>query len=272
VVPFELGGTNTPVILSLAARAGISTIDGDGLGRAAPETQMSSFLGHGISLTPMPFVDKEGNALVVKRAVKPTYPDEIMRLALELNGKIGANNHYPMSGKQLKESVIPNTITFSIKVGEAITNAVNTKRDPVEAFMEVSKGFKLFHGKVKEMQGEDVKAHYLAKATIEGLGDYAGKRMEIIFKNEAMLSKINGKIAAIFPDLICMMDPLTGKGIMTSNIKPGMEMTIVGVPAHKRLRECLKKKVGRDSLGAARYGFPEIEYRPIEDLVKELAI
>lgn len=272
VVPFELGGTNTPVILSLSARVGISTIDGDGLGRAAPETQMSSFLGHRISLTPMPFVDKEGNALIVKHAVKSTYPDEIMRLALELNGKIGANNHYPMSGRQLKESVIPNTITFSIKVGEAITNAANAKRDPVEAFVEVSKGFKLFHGKVKEMKGEDIKAHYLAKAIIEGTGNYAGKTMEIIFKNEAMLSRVSGRIAAIFPDLICMMDPLNGRGIMTSNIKPGMDIAVVGVPAHKRLRECLKKKIGKDAFSPARYGFPEIKYKPIEDLVKELAI
>jgi len=272
VVPFELGGTNTPVILSLAARVGISTIDGDGLGRAAPETQMSSFLGHGISLTPMPFVDKEGNAFIVKYAAKPTYPDEIMRLALDLNGKIGANNHYPMNGKQLKESVIPNTITFSIKVGDAVINAVKAKKDPVEAFVEVSKGFELFRGKVKEMKGEDVKAHYIARAILEGFGSYSGKTMDIIFKNEAMLAKINGKVVAIFPDLICMMDPPTGRGIMTSNIKTGTEMAVIGVPAHKRLRECLKSKVGRDSFGSARYGFPEIKYRPIEDLVKELAL
>ena len=97
VVPFELGGANTPAILSLAARIGISAIDGDGLGRAAPETQMSSFLGHGISITPMPFVDREGNAIIVKHAASYTYPDELMRLALDLNGGVGANNHYPMN-------------------------------------------------------------------------------------------------------------------------------------------------------------------------------
>lgn len=267
VVPFELGGTNTPVILSLAARVGIAAIDGDGLGRAAPETQMSSFMGHGISLTPMPFVDKEGNVLIVKKAAKPTYSDEIMRLALELNGKIGANNHYPMNGKQLKESVIPNTITFSIKVGDAIINAVKAKRDPVEAFVEISKGFELFRGRVKEVRGEDIKAHYLARTVLEGYENYDGKTMEIIFKNEAMLAKINGEIVTIFPDLICMIDQITGKGIMTSNIKPGIEMAVVGVPAHKRLRECLKSHFGRESFSPARYGFPEIRYTPIEDLV-----
>jgi DUF917 family protein len=268
VVPFELGGTNTPVILSLASRVGILTIDGDGLGRAAPETQMSSFLGHGISLTPMPFVDKDGNAFIVKYATKPTYPDEIMRLALDLNGKVGANNHYPMNGKQLKRSVIPKTITFSIKVGDAIKNAVEEKRDPVESFVEVSGGFELFKGKVKEMRGEDVKAHYLARAFLEGSGNYAGKSMEIIFKNEAMLAKMDGKIMAIFPDLICMIDPTTGKGIMTSGIKPGIDMAIVGVPAHKRLRACLKNKVAQEAFSPSRFGFSEIQYRPIEELIE----
>ena len=270
VVPFELGGANTPAILSLAARIGISAIDGDGLGRAAPETQMSSFLGHGISITPMPFVDREGNAIIVKHAASYTYPDELMRLALDLNGGVGANNHYPMNGKQLKMSVIPNTITFSIKVGDAVLNAIDSKRDPVEAFVEISKGFELFKGRVKEMRGKDIQAHYIAEATLEGLDEYSGKTMKIIFKNEAMLAKINGQTVTVFPDLICMINPETGKGIMTTSIKPGIEMAVVGVPAHERLRECLKNEIGRKAFSPSRYGFPEIKYEPIEDLIKKL--
>lgn len=270
VVPFELGGVNTPVMLSLAARVGISTIDGDGLGRAAPETQMSSFLGHGISLTPMPFVDKDGNVLIVKHATNPIYPDEIMRLALELDGKIGANNHYPMSGKQLKESVIPNTITFSIKLGEAVTNALNAKKDPIDAILAISKGFKLFNGKVKEVTGADVKAHYLARATLEGTGEFSKRTMEIVFKNEAMLARIDRKPVAIFPDLICMVDPKTGKGLMTANLKVGMNMTVIGIPAHERLRECLKNKLCQDAFSPARFGITDVEYEPIESLVKHV--
>jgi len=270
VVPFELGGVNTPVILSLAARVGISTVDGDGLGRAAPETQMSTFLGHGISLTPMPFVDKDGNVLIVKHATNPVYPDEIMRLALELNGKIGANNHYPMSGKQLKESVIPNTITFSIKLGEAVANAVSAKKDPIDAIITISKGFRLFEGKVREMTGADVKAHYLAKATLEGVGEFASRTMEIVFKNEAMLARVDKKPVAVFPDLICMVDPKTGKGLMTANLKAGMSMTVIGMPAHERLRECLKNKIGQEAFSPARFGITDVKYEPIEKLVRQV--
>lgn len=270
VVPFELGGVNTPVILSLAARAGIMTIDGDGLGRAAPETQMTSFLGHGIAITPMPFVDMEGNSIIVKNAVKSTYPDEIMRTALVLNGGIGANNHYPMTGKQLKDSVVPNTISFSIEIGYAILDAVMSRKDPIEALISTSKGIELFRGVIRSMGGEDVRAHYLAKAVIEGSEEYAGKEMEIIFKNEAMMARINGEVVAVFPDLLCIVDPETGKGLMTANIQAGTRVAVVGLPAHRRLRECLETKAGQEAFSPARFGFPDLRYEPIETLAKRV--
>ena len=79
VVPFEVGGLNTPVILSLGARMDIPIIDGDALGRSAPETQMTSFIGHGVSLTPMPLIDYNGNVVIVNQAVDPAYADQLGR-------------------------------------------------------------------------------------------------------------------------------------------------------------------------------------------------
>jgi len=266
VVPFELGGANTPVILSLAARAGIITIDGDGLGRAAPETQMSSFLGHGISLTPMPFVDMEGNVIVVRHAADPTYPDELMRAALVLNGGTGANNHYPMSGRQLKESVIPKTISLSIKVGRAVREALDANRSPVDAFTETVRGIKLFNGTVRAIRGEDRGGFYHVKATVKGIGEYERKTMEVVFKNETMMARINKRLVSVFPDLLCMLDPKSGRGIMTANLRPGNRITFVGVAAHERLRECLRTEVGKHAFGAGRYGYPNIKYHPIETL------
>ena len=266
VVPFELGGVNTPVILSLAARAGIVTVDGDGLGRAAPETQMSTFLGHGISLTPMPFVDLEGNVIVVNHAVKSTYPDEIMRAAIVLNGGSGANTHYSMSGKQLKESVIPNTISQSIEVGRAVREAMDKKKNPVEAFIETVHGTEIFSGAIRTMRGEDRGGFYHVKATVKGLDRYKGKTMEVVLKNETMMAHINKRLVSVFPDLLCMLDPRSGQGIMTANLHPGTKVVFVGIPAHERLRECLKTELGQQAFGAARYGHPNVKYRPIETL------
>jgi len=63
LVPFELGGGNTFAVLSCAARMEIPIVDADGLGRAAPETQMSSLSAHGISLVPMTLYDEQGGRL-----------------------------------------------------------------------------------------------------------------------------------------------------------------------------------------------------------------
>ena len=83
LVPFELGGTNTTVMLSLANRAGITSVDGDGLGRSAPETQMITFVGYGISLCPMPVVTKGGSVVIVQETTSPALADDIGRSGLE---------------------------------------------------------------------------------------------------------------------------------------------------------------------------------------------
>ena len=77
VVPFEAGGLNSPVVLTLAARMGVPAVDGDALGRSAPETHMTSWHGHGVEITPMPLADSMGNIVIVSRAADPTYVDEI---------------------------------------------------------------------------------------------------------------------------------------------------------------------------------------------------
>jgi DUF917 family protein len=119
VVPFEVGGLNTPVMLSLGARLGRPVIDGDALGRSAPETQMTSFIGNGVSLTPMPLVDLQGDVVVVQHATHATFPDQVGRFVITHGGGLGANNHYPMTGETAKRVVIPNTISGSLGLGRA---------------------------------------------------------------------------------------------------------------------------------------------------------
>jgi len=138
LVPFELGGTNTTVMLSLAARAGITTVDGDGLGRSAPETQMITFVGYGIELCPMPVVSKNGSVVIVDKTTSPALADEIGRFAVVQDGGVGANNHYFQSGDQLKKAVIPNSISKSIELGVAIKDANANKTNPIDAFLDVS--------------------------------------------------------------------------------------------------------------------------------------
>lgn len=266
VIPFEAGGINTPVIMSLAARMGIPVINGDALGRSAPETQMTSFIGHGVSLYPMPLVDSQGNTIVVKRANSSTYADEMGRVVVTRGGGFGGNSHYPMTGKQLKESCVSGCITDAIRIGKAIISARKAGNDPVDAFMDVTGGMKLYKGKVEEVIGEDKGGFYLTRIKVEGDEEYRGSILDMVVKNEYMAIWKDGAVKAVFPDLVCVLYSDSGEGVMSVDMKPGLDVTIVGIPCDERLREAMATDAGKAAMGGIRYGHPELEYIPIERL------
>lgn len=267
VVPFEVGGLNTPVIMAMAARMGIKTVNGDALGRSAPETQMTSFLAHGVSLTPMPLVESEGNTILVTQQIRSTFADEVGRFMVSRGYGLGANNHYPMNGSTLKKSVIPKTITTAIRIGRNMLEARAGRESPVEAVVKSISGFKLFKGKVVKVQGEDRGGFYLTNVVLKGSDRYENKDARMVIKNETMLLWVEQELKAIFPDLICLLDPANGKGIMSVDIIEGKELWLVGVPCHKRLREgIINNQEALKAFSGERFGYPEIKYIPIEDL------
>jgi DUF917 family protein len=268
LVPFELGGTNTTVMLSLAARAGITSVDGDGLGRSAPETQMITFVGYGIELCPMPVVSKNGSVVIVDKTTSPALADEIGRFAVVQDGGAGANNHYYQSGAQLKKAVIPNSISKSIELGSAIRDANANKKDPIDAFLDIMGGQILARGKIEEVKGEDRAGHWHVMTRIkpEGLKG----RFEVVVKNEYMMAMSDGKPVVMFPDLICMHYPDTGHGVMSSNLKEGLDVVVTAVPAHERLRYAGSTEIGVKAFSPERYGHPELKYKPMEEIIGNL--
>jgi DUF917 family protein len=268
VVPFEVGGLNTPVILSLGARMGIPIVDGDALGRSAPETQMTSFIGHGVSLTPMPLIDYDGNVVVVQEAADPTYPDRLGRWVVTNGGGMGANNHYPMTGGQAKDSVVPDTISGALELGRAVLRAREEGHDPVAAATDVLKGVSLFTGFVERLEEEEKMGFYYTVAHLKGTGPEEGRVARLVIKNETMLLSVDDEIKAVFPDLVCMLEPGTGRGIMSIELAEGMPLALVGVRCHQRLREAVESQTGALAFSPARYGYPELKYQPIETLVE----
>ena len=266
IVPFEVGGLNTPVILSLGARMGLPVIDGDALGRSAPETQMTSFIGHGVSLTPMPLVDMKGNVVVVKHAADPTFADQVGRFVITQGGGLGANNHYPMSGRTAKRVVIPNTISASLALGKSVSAARQAGADPVAVVAREVGGTLLFTGELRRMQEQEALGFYLTSTELEGRGDSAGRNAQLVIKNESMYLAIDGAARAYFPDLVLLLEPGTGRGIMSVELQVGSLVSLVGVACHPRLREAVLSGQAEAAFSPARYGRPDDRYRPLEEL------
>ncbi len=265
IVPFEMGGGNTPVIMSAGAHLGIKVVDGDALGRAAPETHMTSWIGHGISLTPMPLVDSAGGIILVTSG-DILYPDAVGRfVATQGRGSV-ANTHYPMSGADLKRSVIPGTISRALELGRFMDSLSGNPQEVLNAVADYMKGYPLFWGEVSDVQGVDKGGFYFQNVALAGLGSFQESRMKLVVKNEAMCAFIDGKPVAIFPDLLLLIDPVTRRGVMTPEIDKQRQLVIVGIPCHERLRRAIKSEAGRIAFSAERYG-QNLEYRPIEVLM-----
>ena len=65
----EIGGSNAMEPIITAAQAGLPVIDGDGMGRAFPEVQMSSFMIYGAPVCPAAIADEKGNVVVFKDVI-----------------------------------------------------------------------------------------------------------------------------------------------------------------------------------------------------------
>lgn len=266
LIPFEIGGLNTPVIMAAASRLGIPMLNADGNGRAAPETQMISFIGHGISLYPMPLVDKENNVTVVMDSKSTTFADEVGRFIVVKTGGMGANAHYPMSGKDAKNYCIPHTVMNALKIGRAIKETSQQGGDPIQKFSELVSGRELFRGKISHLEGVDRGGFYLTDVMIQGAGAFSGSVAKLVVKNETMALWVDGQVKIIFPDCAFLLDPKTGKGIPSIDLVEGKELVIIGAAIHQRIREFLDSEIGKQSYGGCRYGYPDLVYKPLEQL------
>lgn len=265
LVPFELGGGNTPVVMSCAARMGIPVVDGDGVGRASPETHMCSFLCYEVPLMPMPLVGADGTRVLV-RAGDIFLADEIGRAVASRKRGLVANAHYGMSGRQLKDSVVPNSISKALELGKYVMGLRLKGLDALEAIADFLQGYPLFWGEVANVEGRSSGGFYLSCVRLGGLDKYSGQHLELVIKNEVMCAKLDGRPVAIFPDLVLLLDPHTFHGVMTPKLTVGREVMVIGTPCHPRIREAVNTSIGRKVFSPARYG-ESLEYRPIEELM-----
>jgi len=85
-----------------------------------------------------------------------------------------------------------------------------------------------------------------------------------------MMLLCHGRPVVMFPDLICLVNPETGHGLMSASLKEGMPVAVAAVAAHERLRYAASTEVGKKAFSPARYGHPELEYLPMEEILGNL--
>ncbi len=268
LVPFELGGGNTIAVLSCAARMGIPIVDADGIGRAAPETQMSNFAAHGISLTPMTLSDETGATLIVANG-DLRLPDEVGRFIVTRCGGRVANCHYPMSGKQLRDAAVPGTCSEAIKLGEQLKHTRDSSISGIEIAAETLGADIHLVGRVSSVREQIEGGFFFSEVVLEGVGEFAGHSMKLVNKNEVMAGWMDGNLISVFPDHLYLLEPDTGLGLLTRELKMGIVVGVLGRPCHGSVRQVIGARGAEDVFTCRRIGLDQ-PFRPTEELMRDI--
>lgn len=258
----EAGGATATAMLT-AARMGIPLVDGCPSGRCLPEVQMSPFGMSGIGRAPLAAVTRYGDVIVLSSALDDYRVEDITRgLAVASSGRVSVAAN-AVRGSVLKDHLVPGFLSQSERVGRAAREAVEQRRDPVEAVAEAGRGVVLFRGIVRQSISNAERGFGVTTAFLDGTRGFVGSEYRIYNKNENMIAWRDGQFDASAPDLITALDPKTGWAIRGGKIigsfVEGQEVAIVGFPGPARWRS----PQGVDMLGPRHFGFDET-YVPLE--------
>jgi len=231
VMSLEIGGANALQPFMVAALTALPVVDADTMGRAYPEAQMSSFAIGDLRPWPLTLADVRDNGVVVARAASWKWMERLSRKACTEVGSVAATCKAPRSGREVREWGILHTVTRAIALGRAVEDARRHKEDPVQAAIAAGGGMAIFTGKVTDVERRTTEGFLRGSARIEGLVDDAGSTFSVDFQNEFTVGWIDGVPRLSVPDLICVMDQVSGEAIGTEALRYGQRVRVVAFPA-----------------------------------------
>jgi DUF917 family protein len=262
VMPIEIGGVNSLIPIVAAAKKGIPVLDADAMGRAFPESQMVTFHLEGYLPGSVTLADEKGNVTLL-RPIDGVWSERLARaITVEMGGSASMCDYW-LSGADVKRAVIPGTLHTVEKIGRIIREAHGKLENPVRNILRELQGYELFTGKVVHIERSIDGGFTRGKAAIEGTDRDRSKVMNLYFQNEHLLAKEDGKLRAVTPDLIAVLDEETGYPVTTENIRYGARVTVVAFPAHPKWRT----EVGLETAGPRYFGY-DCDYIPVEKLCK----
>lgn len=259
----EPAGSTLTALLT-ASELGIPVVDACLSGRARPEVQQQIPFLIGIPGTPSAMVTRWGDTLIVDKAIDDYRLEDLARgVAVASGGAVWLAMN-PMSGKEVKRGVIRGSLSQAILFGRTIREARDKGKNPIDALVKVSNGYKLFHGVVTKSEHKGERGFHWANVELEGVEEYKGHVYKVFVKNENIISWIDDMPDVMSPDHICNLDPETGDAVSEWGLKGypvGQEIVFVGMPASPLWRT----RRGIEVLGPRHFGF-DFDYVPIEEL------
>lgn len=259
LISAEVGGSNSIEPIITASYAGIPVVDGDGMGRAFPEVQMSTFFFYGHQASPAAIADDKGNVVVFKQVLDMYW---LERFARHVAVDMGAGAGFaiaPMRGAFVKKTAVPGTLTQALEIGAAILDARAKRQDVIDRLLKETGATLFFTGKVADVRRELKGGFSMGEARLTGLGTHAGEEARIAIQNENLVLWVDGEPKVIVPDLIMNLELETGEPITTEMLRYGQQLAVIGIPAH----ELMKTERALEVVGPKAFGYPDIAFHPL---------
>lgn len=256
----ETGGGNGVLPMFLNALEGNPSVDADCCGRAKPEMGISLTTVAGISVTPIAMVSPFMETVILKSAVDDLRAEDITRSVAVASGGGVTVARCPATVKDYKRAVAPNQVSKCIKIGEAVRDAKERGEDPSKSFLKASGASLIFRGRVTRFESEGRGGFNWGNWHIEGGQDYEGHTLRVWFKNEHLVSWLDGEPFVSGPDLICIIESGTFEGL--SNFVPsathdGKVVTVFGLKAI----DAWRTQKGIELFSPRHFGF-DFDYAP----------
>ena len=129
----ELGGANTAEALHAALEKGVPLLDADPAGRSVPELQHSTYYVKGVPIYPMGVATRFGEKIVIQNVQNDLRAEDIVRaIAVASDNMVGVADHANV-GKVIKESLIPDMITYAQDIGQILRETKEKGADALDA-------------------------------------------------------------------------------------------------------------------------------------------
>jgi DUF917 family protein len=230
VMSGEIGGTNALQPLMVAAVTGLPVVAADTMGRAFPEGQMTSFAIDQLPMVPLVLSDIRDTDVIIPRAESAKWMERIARKALTEMGSVAAACKAPRTGREIKNHAILHSTTKAIQIGRTVHDARRRHEDPIAALVEAEAGIVLFRGKVQDVSRRATEGFLRGRVHIEGLDGDRGSVLDLEFQNEFAAAWRDGEVLVTTPEIICVMDSVSGEAIGTEMIRYGQRVSVVVLP------------------------------------------
>lgn len=246
IIPFEAGGINSMVPIILAAKKRVPVIDADGMGRAFPQLEMETFNVYGVPASPVAVADERGNRVLIETQDAAKAEWLARGVTIRMGGQAYIVN-YGMDGRTTKRVSVPATMSLAIGIGRTLREAAAQHRNLVEALISYFSGTHYGYaevitaGKIADVARKEQNGWSVGIATIEPF-DPSKPKVKIRIQNENLVAEEeDGRVLAIVPDLITILDIDTAEAITTERLRYGQRVNVlaVRVPPIMRTPEAL---------------------------------